>query len=69
MAIDHLSEITLRCRICGKTSTAVVSTQGLRDWANGALIQNALPELSPEQRELLISSLCSTCFDKLFAEE
>lgn len=62
------TEITLRCRNCGKASTVLASTEGLRKWADGELIQAALPDLSPEQRELLISRFCSRCFDSLFAE-
>lgn len=35
-------------------------------WKNGALIQVAMPELSKEVRELLISGTCNECWDKLF---
>ena len=32
----------------------------------GELIQEALPELSADQRELLISGTCPKCWDELF---
>jgi len=32
----------------------------------GELIQNALPYLSADERELLISGICGGCFDKMF---
>ena len=32
------------------------------------LIQSVFPEWTAEQREMLITSICGTCFDKLFAE-
>jgi hypothetical protein len=38
-------------------------------WQNGMLIQKAMPYLTTEQRELLISGYCSPCFDQLFAED
>ena len=33
------------------------------------LIQNAMPNLSADDRELLISGICGPCFDKMFPPE
>lgn len=42
------------------------------EWANynfrGMMIQDAFPNVSAGDREWLISGICGTCFDKLFAE-
>ena len=38
-------------------------------WKNGTHIQHAFPYLTPGERELLSTHLCSKCFDKLFGEE
>ena len=46
-----------------------VPVQGLADWQGGELIQNALPELNADQRELLISGTCPTCWDEMFPPE
>tara|TARA_B100000809_G_C14924066_1_gene454452 strand:- start:516 stop:731 length:216 start_codon:yes stop_codon:yes gene_type:complete len=46
-----------------------VSVQGLADWRGGKLIQNALPELNADQRELLISGTCPTCWNEMFPPE
>jgi len=35
----------------------------------GELIQNALPELSEDYRELLITNTCGECFDKMFEDD
>lgn len=37
-------------------------------WKNGELIQKAMPYLSPGERELLISQVCSDCFDSVTYE-
>ena len=33
-------------------------------WANGALIQRVMPELTADQREILISGTCPGCWEK-----
>jgi hypothetical protein len=34
----------------------------------GELIQRAMPDVSEDERELLISGVCGQCFDELFKE-
>lgn len=36
-------------------------------WENGKLIQDAMPYLSADEREVLISGICGPCFDKMFS--
>jgi hypothetical protein len=36
------------------------------DWQDGALAQDAFPYLSADDRELLISGICPTCWEKSF---
>ena len=38
-------------------------------WENGKLIQDAMPYLSADEREVLISGICGPCFDKMFGGE
>jgi hypothetical protein len=47
---------------CGKTFELAVAAKEWHDWRSGALIQNAMPSLDSDQRELLISGLCGTCY-------
>lgn len=63
-----MSKVTIErtCRMCGKHRTMEVSEKGYYLWYHGALIQDALPELSLDDRELLISGICSECYDKVF---
>ena len=35
-------------------------------WENGKLIQDVMPYLSADEREVLISGICGPCFDKMF---
>jgi len=37
-------------------------------WKNGELIQNVMPYLNEDERELLISGTCGKCFDKIFSD-
>ena len=41
---------------------------GLDAWKKGLLIQEALPELSVDDREFLISGISPTTFDELYSE-
>ena len=63
---DEKHTITIDCDVCKRTYEIVVPVEGLEKWHNGALIQDALPTLSVDQRELLISGTCGKCFDKMF---
>ena len=52
-----------------RTLTLDVTAEEIATWKAGELIQNALPELSDEERELLISKTCDSCWNKLFPED
>ena len=57
-----------RCSICGKMNKVEVYKKDFEAWQNGVLIQNAMPYLSAEERELLITGTCSECWDKMWGE-
>tara|TARA_Y100000296_G_scaffold73682_1_gene91423 strand:- start:308 stop:457 length:150 start_codon:yes stop_codon:yes gene_type:complete len=46
-----------------------VQAEDYEAWENGELIQNAMPYLSADEREVLISGMCGPCFDNLFGDE
>ena len=61
--------VEVTCRICEKVRTIPnVSVEGLEKWNKGVNIQEALPDLNADQRELLISQTCPECWDKLWRE-
>lgn len=53
------------CSMCKKTKRIIVDPTGYHKWLNGTLIQNALPDVPSQDRELLISGICGSCFDNL----
>lgn len=57
------------CPMCADASELEVDEQGALRWRQGELIQKALPELTPDQRELLMTGFHSDCWDKAFSEE
>lgn len=61
--------IASTCPFCGRTSMHVVDAAGFKAWQNGALIQNALPDLDADTREALISGVCASCWDATFPAE
>lgn len=59
-----------KCRTCKEVHELEVSQQGLVRYEKGrSYIQDCFPELTVDERELLISGTCGTCFDKMFGEE
>ena len=66
-----LTDDTLRatCRLCGDTHVLKVNDDDVFRWQTGTLIQDAMPYLSADEREILISGTCGKCFDKMFGED
>jgi len=58
--------LTTTCPICGHTHEVEVLLQDYFAWESGALVQDAFPYLSDDEREMLISGICPTCWDKMF---
>ena len=61
--------IAIECRNCKQITKILLDESDLHKWQNGELIQNALPYLNENQRELMISRICGKCFDKMFDKE
>lgn len=55
--------VTAPCRFCGVIEMVDVPTLGWIRWRNGELIQDALPDLPVEIRELLLSGTHLVCWD------
>ncbi len=58
--------MNLQCVHCDETHQLSLNYEDVQAWKNGALIQDVLPYLDSDQRELLISKTCGPCFDKMF---
>ncbi len=60
----------INCRMCNSQNFVKVVESDFNAWRNGEFIQNALPYLDANQRELLMTQICGTCFDALpFGEQ
>jgi hypothetical protein len=55
------------CTCCKREVVIEVSALAFDNWNAGALAQDALRELTDDEREILISGICGTCFDELTA--
>jgi hypothetical protein len=61
--------ITRTSRLTGKTSVMDLNiTQVQLDaWVDGELVQNAMPQLSAEEREFLMTGITAAEWDSVFA--
>ena len=64
-------EITRRSMLTGKTHTREVNVthQEIAAWHAGALIQDAMPFLSDDDREFIMSGITPEEWDARFGEE
>lgn len=58
--------IECTCKMCGKEVDIIADQRGYNKWKKGMLIQDAMPYLTPDEREILVSGICGECFDNLF---
>jgi hypothetical protein len=69
--------LTFTCKRCKKDQSIIIADPSAYDrWKKahdaklpGNYIQNILPELTPDEREMLVSGVCGTCFDEMFKEK
>ena len=67
---DSFQHIVLTtCPFCDKTNFVQLTPDQWKrygEWSSGKLlIQNALPDLTADQRELLKTGICSECWEKM----
>ena len=70
MRINY-KEVTVvtTCPFCGCANFIEVNEEDYLDWQDGKLVQDAFPYLSADEREMLISGICPTCWDGMFGGE
>lgn len=59
---DRKCIVKATCINCSKKQNMEVNIKDLEAWDQGKPIQNALPYLSIEEREMLVSGICSDCW-------
>ena len=66
---DTIVVKTKTCTVCGEYEVWSLNRQAVESWQGGEYIQNAFPDMSIEDRELLISGTHPACWTKLFGED
>lgn len=64
--MEATATVVVPCRLCGDIHAIYPSLNGFIAWQSGVLIQDAMPDLSADERELFISGTCGKCWDEMF---
>lgn len=68
MTSDHI--VSVGCQMCNNVYDIKCNESDFNKWKNReGYIQDLLHYLSKQERELLVSGTCGTCFDELFSPE
>jgi len=57
------------CMVCGVSDSVIVPSAGFFNWKNGAFVQDAFPELSADDREMLMTGTHNLCWEKMAEAE
>ena len=61
--------VSVTCPFCLKGDHVLVPLEGFCEWKNGeSVIQEAMPDLSPGEREQLMTGICAPCWDETFSD-
>lgn len=60
--------ILVKCPFCGRESEVMVKIDEYLAYEEGALAQDAFPNLSKEEREMIISGICIKCQKNIFKD-
>ena len=63
-----MSNYVLECVQCSREKLIEADPVDVEAWRDGELIQNAMPYLDANQREMFISGVCGDCWKKMFGE-
>jgi hypothetical protein len=69
LGTDIIEYRTKACILCGERSTVRARWHQFVAWGKGMLIQDAFPELSDDERELLKTGTHPECWNILFPDE
>lgn len=65
---EHFYVFTGPCMMTGKDHTVRVPGPGLNQWRNGKHIQDAMPDVSPGDREFLMTGTSPDAWDAIFGD-
>lgn len=65
----RLVTIHTKCPVCGVSDDIKIPQQGFEDYfGKGMHIQKALPDLTADQREKIITGTCDSCWKEMFKD-
>lgn len=68
--MGKIVKLSVCCKICQQvTLIENVDLDGYNSWHAGTVIQKALPDVSADHRELMISNICPHCWEHMFPPE
>ena len=62
------TKIKIECRMCDSLVPVEFDSEDFARWQAGDLIQNAMPYLTADEREMFISQTCDNCWKDLFSD-
>lgn len=58
--------ITRTCPLCEKDTSLTVPAAQYEAWQSGTLVQQAFPDMNKDDREILMTGICSPCFEEMW---
>ena len=65
---EQVTNFTIQCKKCKTKFPFLLNSTKIKAWQAGEKIQDVFPELTVDDRELLISGVCDRCFDEMWPE-
>lgn len=65
----HDVEVCTSCPRCSVHRSVIVPAESYYSWLRGAYIQDAMPDLSEDDREIFLTGYCPSCWDQDFLTE
>lgn len=69
MSAEMMTVICRPCMMCGGKGEVVAPKDGVERWLSGEYVQVALPDLSADEREMLISGTHADCWSVMWEED
>ncbi len=69
--LENTMQVTRRSPFSGQINTKEINVtrEQLDAWINGTLIQNAMPHLTPDEREFIMTGITKEEWDEAFSGE
>lgn len=64
---NNMIQISKKCIMCNTVHYMTLDADKVKRWRAGEKIQDVWPEMSPDEREVLISGTCPKCWDELWS--